>query len=152
MKSFLIPLLLTASLQAEHYLVLSGAAWHEEKESTEGRTYDTFIEGIGYQYRFPDETLEVSYTFLAINDSNGNFQASATLGVDYNVFWNVNLGGEAGLMSRQYLKGRKFKPVGVPKAEIDFGRVMLNVVYMPGAKTANWKVTQAVYVNVGIKF
>ena len=144
---------------AESYLLLSGLAFHGEKESVTGREYDTFIEGAGYQYITPCEMLECSATVLMIIDSNSNFMPSTTLGIAYNVAYNVSLGVEVGFASRivyvvdmngvyEAKEQRKIIGVGLPKMMIDFDRVMLNIGYVP---PVSQYITEVIYLTVGIK-
>ncbi len=147
MIKYLIALMFSLSALADNYLILSGLAWHG-RDKTDGTKYDVLIEGAGYQYRDGNW----SGTLLAINDSNSNFMPSATIGWSGNVLWNINLGAEAGIGYRKYLRGRRITPILLPKMEVDFGWAMLNCTYIPKIETESIHIPQALYTNVGIKF
>jgi len=146
----ILALLLFTSLQAENYLMLSGIAYHNKKENSVGRKYDVVIEGIGYQYRHDCMALECSYTALLINDSNSNPQPIVSFGLAYNVAYNINVGIEAGATNRKRPKSetRAYYPLLLPKVEVDFDWLMLNVTYIPELEYS----PSVVYANVGIKF
>lgn len=144
---YLFALLISVSVFADSYLILSGLAWHE-RERSDGTEYEVIIEGIGYQYRDGDW----SGTVLAISDSNNNFMPSATVGWSKNVLWNINLGTEVGIGYREFIRGRRAIPIVLPKMELDFRYVMINVTYIPRIETDSIHIPQAVYSNIGIKF
>ena len=150
MKKLLLTALLINTLAADHLLLLSGIAYHGTKENSVGREYDVLIEGAGYQYRTDCMALECSYTALAIFDSNSNFQPIASFGLSYNAFWNVNIGAEAGITSRVRPKSetRKTYPLLLPKLEIDFDWLIVNVTYIPELEYS----PEVVYANVGFRF
>ncbi len=147
MIKYLFALLISASVFADNYLILSGIAWHE-RDRTDGTKYEIAIEGIGYQYRYDDW----SYTALVVSDSNNNVMPSATVGWSKNVFWNVNLGAEAGIGSRSFKRGRRVIPIVLPKMEIDFRYVMINITYIPRFETDSIHIPNVIYSNIGIKF
>jgi len=143
---FLLPLLLTASLQAEHVLMLSGLALHSKKTNYDNRKYDVLIEGAGYQYRTKCGNFECSGTIMAIADSNSKFMPIASLGATYNAFWNVNIGAEFGVASKAFMNKRHIIPIVLPKAEIVFEYVIVNISYL------HLRSTEVAYANFGIKF
>ncbi len=147
MMKYLFALLISVSVFADNYLILSGVAWHE-RDRYDGTKYEVIIEGIGYQYRDGDW----SYTALAISDSNNNFMPSATVGWSKNVLWNINLGAEAGIGYRSFMRGRRVIPIVLPKMEIDFKYVMINITYIPKVETETFYIPKVVYSNIGIKF
>ena len=142
----LLPLILTASLQAEHVLLLSGLALHSNKTNFENRKYDVVIEGAGYQYRTECGNFDCSGTILAINDSNSHFMPIVSLGATYDVFWNIGIGAELGVASKQFMNERRTIPIAMPKAEIVFEYVIVNISYF------HLPSTEDAYANFGIKF
>ena len=151
MKKHIIAVsLLVSSLAADSYLMLSGLAYHNKSENSLERKYDVFIEGAGYQYRHNCFNLECSYTALLINDSNSNFQPIASFGLSYNVAYNVNIGMEVGATSRvrPLSDTRAYYPLVLPKIELDFDWLMVNVTYIPELEYS----PEVVYANVGLRF
>ncbi len=162
MRYLVIIALMCASLLAEKRVILSGFAYHGEKENKVGRPYDYIIEGIGFQYRIPHDSFEYSATALVISDSNSNVMYTGTLGAVYNMFYNVNIGVEVGIGSRMIYavddsghkldyRVRNFIPVALPKLEVDFGRIMVNISYIPAISMGSIGVPEVLYVNFGIK-
>jgi len=160
LKKILLSLLLLSSISiADSYIFLPiGFAWHDPNENVNGRKYDTVIEGTGYQYRYVDDKINYSGTVMAIMDSNSKFMPSATVGISYNALYNINIGLEVGIASRighvmnyetmELIRYHR-RTIGfvMPKAEIDFGKIMVNIAYIPRFRN----VPQAVYINFGIK-
>ena len=159
LKYFLISILLSASLYASSYIMLSGIAVHgDSNNKATGRKYDTVIEGVGYQYRQDFW----SATVMAIMDSNSNFQPSFTLGGSYPIVSWLRIGAELGFASRvvygmdihgEWAGTQERQPVliALPKLEIDLDRVMVNLTYMPQIDTSGLYVSSFLYINLGIK-
>jgi len=154
----LLILLATVSIADSYIFFPVGFAWHEKKENVNGRPYDTVIEGTGYQYRIKDGGFNYSGTVMILLDSNSNFMSLATLGISYNALYNINIGLEGGIASRvghimnyktMELIRYNRRTVGsiLPKIEIDFNEVMINIGYIPKVRN----ISQVVYINFGIK-
>ena len=142
--TFILNINLNAS---DHCLVISGLAWHGREENLEGREYDVLIAGAGYQYRKD----WWSVTGLGINDSNGEFMASATFGMAYSLGYNVSLGAEAGIASRVSGAERYLIPILLPKLEIAYEALVFNASFIPKIKTDNIDIPMAVYVNISLR-
>ena len=137
----------SSTLSSDHYAILSGFAWHGREENLDGREYDVFIEGVGYQYRMEN----VQYTALFINDSNGNFMPSLTFGYTYPFFEHLALGLDVGFAYRSFHYEYSLIPVILPKVEVNFDWIIMNIGYIPRIETDNIDITQTVYVNFGFK-
>ena len=163
MKKIITLLLFMATVSlADNYVIVSGLAWHQDKENIAGDKYDTLIEGIGYQYRDKCEMLECSATALFILDSNSKPMGSVTIGTAYPVTDWFSVGVDVGIgykyvyyyrESTGVIKDFKATPVGImlPKVEFKYKDFMLNIGYIPKID-GMYQVTRAVYANVGIKF
>ncbi len=147
MMKYLFALLISVSVFADNLFILGGFAWHE-RDRSDGTKYEVIIESVGYQYRYEDW----SYTALVISDSNNNIMPLATVGWSKNILWNINLGAEAGVGYRDFLRGKRVIPIILPKMEIDFKYVMINITYIPRVETESIHIPQAVYSNIGIRF
>lgn len=151
-----------STTQADNYVLISGLAYHVDKQNIVGEDYEYFIPGAGIQHRRECELLECSASAMIVRDSNGEAMYSGTLGIGY-LLGRVNLGLEFGLASRVvYLvtysasnttitKDRHIIGLAMPKAEIHFDGWMLNVGWIPPVETSSISITQTWYVNFGIK-
>ena len=106
--------------------------------------------------------LECSATIMVVNDSNANLMYSGTLGVGYKLFDRVNTGIEFGMASRvvygmnlnnEWTGTSERHPIGffMPKVEVNFDWWMFNIGWIPPVNTSGLIITQAVYLNFGIK-
>ncbi len=160
MIKIFLAIVISCTLYAGNYIVLSGYAYHFEKENIVGREYDSLIEGIGFQHRRPCGYFECSGTIMLLSDSNSKLMYTGTLGMSYNLFFNVNAGAEVGLGSKMVygtsgdeVTSYSRHPIGVfmPKLELDFNRIIMNVGFIPGFKSHGVNIDQAIYINFGIK-
>ena len=160
---FLLLVILSTNGKADNYVLLSGLAWHEDKQNTLGEDYEWVIPGVGFQHRRKCEVLECSATAIVVRDSNRHVMYSGTLGVGYKFFDRVNTGLEFGMASRvvygvrtsatETIITKERQPIGIfmPKIEVDFDWWMLNLDWIPPIHTNSLDVTQALYINIGIK-
>lgn len=146
MRALLLSALLSTIVIADDYVIVSGLAYHGTKINSIGREYDVLIEGIGYQHRHDCFAFECSYTGLIINDSNSHFMPIVSLGATYNVFWNIGIGAEFGVASKQFMNERRTIPIALPKAEIVFEYVIVNISYF------HLPSTEVAYANFGLRF
>ena len=148
---FLLLALLYTNGNADHYLILSGLAWHSEDKNFHGREYDTFIEGIGYQYTSEGH----SYTVMALNDSNSNFMPSITYGHSWQTIEHISVGLDIGVGYRTLLTEddsyQSVIPIVIPKIVLDIDQLIMNIGLIPPIKTDTLNVTGAVYINFGLK-
>ena len=105
--------------------------------------------------------MSCNYTALVIADSNSNLMYTGTFGVSYNVVKYINIGADVGIGSRKIYavddrghkldyRVRKVIPVGMPKIEIDFNTIIINVAYVP--KIESLGIPEVLYLTFGVKF
>lgn len=136
----------------DSYVMLSGLAWHKEKANIQNEPYRSVIPGIGYHYKFST----TSCTVLIVNDSNGNVMPSVTLGKTLPIIDHLNIGLELGITSRVVFEAsdsyRMVLPLAIPKIEILFDPLILNMSYIPRIRSGYINLNETVYINGGIKF
>ena len=146
---FILILLLTVSLYAENFLLLSGLVLHSDKSNAEGRKYNTVIEGVGYQYRDNGNSV----TVLWFNDSNGNLMPTITAGKSWFLNKYIGVGIEGGVGSKVFEKKRLTIPLLAPKVELFLrGKYMINIAYFPRINHGGIDIPNVVYTNLGIIF
>ena len=144
-------------------ILIGGYAWHEDKVNIANEEYESFIPSIGIQYKYNYKNLNCYTTAIVIDDSNANAMPSVTFGIGKNVLSNLELGVDVGVSSRvvyvNYGSGndmilstsRQIVPIILPRAIVSIDMININIGYIPPINGSSIKVTQAIYVNFGIK-
>lgn len=151
MKKIILLLIVSISAFASDYILLSGFAWHSDKENIFGREFDKVIEGVGYQHKFKYASTSV----LFYNDSNGNKNITSTVGYTYEIVDNISIGIEAGIAYQTVIytthEEKEFNFTAFPKLEILHDDAMVNLIYVPEINYNGLNTPSVLYINFGIK-